>query len=253
MANFLDTIFNPWLGPVLNLPPFWAILIISAGITLLITIVYKYTTNQKEMKTIKEDLKTYQKEMRKEKDPKKMMATQKKALDLNMKYMMSSFKSTIYTFIPIIIIFAWLNMHIAYYPLYPDQDFTVTAKFGEGAKGNITLTSVPELTVDLSTQEIVDQQANWKLKGAPGEYKLIFDYNTEEYDHKILITEERSYLPPEKPIKDSKLKLIVIGNEKVHPFGDNFNLFGWYPGWLATYIILSLVFSTGFRKLFNVY
>jgi uncharacterized membrane protein (DUF106 family) len=253
MANFLDTIFNPWLGPVLNLPPFWAILIISAGITLLITIVYKYTTNQKEMKTIKEDLKKYQKEMRQQKDPKKMMATQKKALDLNMKYMMSSFKSTLYTFIPIIIIFAWLNAHIAYYPLYPNQDFTVTANFGQGAKGNISMTTIPELTIDSNTQEIVDEKAVWTLKGAAGDYKLVFDYNTEEYEHNILVTEERTYLPPEKIIKDSKLKLIVIGNEKVHPFGDNFNIFGWYPGWLATYIILSLVFSTGFRKLFNVY
>lgn len=251
--SFLDTIFNPWLGPVLNLPPFWAILIISAGITLLITIVYKYTTNQKEMKVIKEDLKKYQKEMRKEKDPKKMMAIQKKALDLNMKYMMSSFKSTLYTFIPIIIIFAWLNSHIAYYPLYPNQEFSVTAKFAEGAKGNITLTSVPELNIDSSTKEIINKQAEWKLKGAAGEYKLIFEYNTEEYEHTILITEERTYLLPEKPIKDSKLKLIVVGNKKVHPFGDNFNLFGWYPGWLATYILLSLVFSTLFRKLLKVY
>jgi uncharacterized membrane protein (DUF106 family) len=253
MANFLDTIFNPWLGPVLGLPPFWAILIISLGITLLITIVYKYTTNQKEMKVIKEDLKRYQKEMRKEKDPKKMMATQKKALDLNMKYMMSSFKSTLYTFIPIIIIFAWLNMHIAYFPIYPNQDFTVTAEFAAGAKGNISMTAIPELTIDSTTQEIVDSQATWTVKGDAGEYKLIFDYNTEEYTQNILITSERSYLSPEQPIKDSKLKLIVVGNKVVHPFGDDFNLFGWHPGWLAAYITFSLVFSTLFRKLFKVY
>lgn len=253
MANFLDIIFNPWLGPVLNLPPFWSILIISAGITLLITIVYKYTTNQEEMKRIKEELKKYQKEMRKEKDPKKLMSIQKKALDLNMKYMMSSFKSTLYTFIPIIIIFAWLNMHIAYYPLFPNQEFNVTAIFAEGAKGNISLTSVPELEIDVNTKEITDNKVNWKLKGNEGEYKLIFNYNTEEYEHNILITNERSYLLPEKSIKDSKLKMIVIGNEKVHPFGKNFNIFGWYPGWLATYIILSLVFSTLFRKLLKVY
>lgn len=253
MANFLDTIFNPWLGPLLNLPPFWTILIISAGITLLITIVYKYTTNQEEMKRIKEDLKKYQKEMRKEKDTKKLMAIQKKALDLNMKYMMSSFKSTLYTFIPIIIIFAWLNMHIAYYPLYPDQEFTVTAKFAEGAKGNISLSAVPELYIDEKTKEVKGSEVNWILKGKAGEYKLIFDYNNEEYQHNILITEERNYLVPEKPIRDSKLKQIIIGNKKVHPFGETFNIFGWYPGWLATYIILSLIFSTLFRKLLKVY
>lgn len=253
MANFLDTIFNPWLGPVLNLPPFWAILIISAGITLLITIVYKYTTNQKEMKVIKDDLKKYQKEMRAEKDPKKMMATQKKALDLNMKYMMSSFKSTLYTFIPIIIIFAWLNLHIAYYPLYPNQPFTVTANFAAGAKGAINMTSIPALQIDSLNKDITNETAIWSVQGSAGEYKLVFDYNTEEYTQNILITSDRSYLTPTQMIKDSKLKTIVVGNKTVHPFGESFNLFGYHPGWLATYIVLSLVFSTLFRKLLKVY
>lgn len=253
MANFLDMIFNPWLGPVLNLPAFWAILIISAGITFLITIVYKYTTDQKEMKRIKEDLKKYQKEMRATKDTKKLMSIQKKALDLNMKYMMASFKSTLYTFIPIIIIFAWLNNHIAYMPIMPNQEFSVTAHFGEGAKGNVTISSIPELYIENKEQEIVDNSAVWKLKGDSGEYKLLVQYNNEEYDAKVLITEEKAYEQPEKPIRDSKLKMIEVGNEKVHPFGDSFNIFGWYPGWLATYIVLSIALSALFRKLLNVY
>src|SRR3989338_5139239 len=233
MANFLDTIFNPWLGPLLNLPSFWAILIISAGITLLITIVYKYTTNQTEMKQIKDDLKKYQKEMKGSKDTKKLMETQKKALDLNMKYMMASFKSTLYTFIPIIIIFAWLNSHIAYYPLYPDQQFTVTADFAQEAGGNISMTSVPDLQIDQNTKEVTEQSVKWTASGAAGDYKLVFDYNTEQYEKNILITEKRTYEQPEFPVKNSKLKMVEIGNEKVQPFGKTFNLFGWYPGWLA--------------------
>lgn len=253
MTNFLDTIFNPWLGQVLGLPPFWAILIISTFITLLVTIVYKYTTNQAEMKRIKEDLKKYQKEMKETKDTTKLMETQKKALDLNMKYMMSSFKSTLYTFIPIIIIFAWLNMHIAYYPLYPNQQFTVTATFAQGAKGNITLSALPELSIDQATKDIQDDKVIWQVSGNSGEYKLKYDYFTESYDQKILITNERTYEPPEKQVSDSKLKKLTIGNKVVHPFGDDFSLFGWHPGWLATYIILSIALSTGFRKLFDVY
>jgi uncharacterized membrane protein (DUF106 family) len=255
MVNFLDTIFNPWLGQALNLPPFWAILIISAFITILVTVVYKYTTNQSEMKRIKTDLKKYQKEMRETKDTKKLMEIQKKALDLNMKYMMSSFKSTLYTFIPIIIIFAWLNMHIAYLPIMPGQDFTVTAQFAEGAKGNISLSAIPELTIlNGATQEIIDSKAVWKLNGnSSGEYKLTVDYNTEEYTQTMLITSEKTYTQPEKPISDSKLKKIVVGNKVIHPFGESFNIFGWFPGWLATYIILSLGLSAGFRKLLDVY
>jgi uncharacterized membrane protein (DUF106 family) len=205
------------------------------------------------MKVIRDDLKKYQSEMRSTKDTKKLMEIQKKALDLNMKYMSSSFKSTLYTFIPIIIIFAWLNSHIAYYPLYPNQEFTVDATFGTGARGNITLSSIPELDIDSATQEIVDEKATWRLNGGAGEYKLMFLYNTEEYEKKIVITDERMYETPEYPIKDSKLKMIKIGNKAVRPFGESFNIFGWHPGWLATYIILSLVFSTVFRKIMKVH
>ncbi len=254
MTNWLDIIFNPVLGWTLKLHPFFTILIISLVITLLITIVYKYTTNQKDMKQIKGDLKKYQKEMKETKDMKKLQVVQKKALDLNMKYMMASFKSTIYTFIPIIIIFAWLNMHIAYFPITPNTDFSITAKFGEGAKGTINLTSIPDLEyLNGAAQEIIDGKAVWKLKGEAGEYKIHVIYNTEEYDHKFLITEERKYEQPEKSIQDSKLKMLVIDNKRVHPFGETFNLFGWHPGWLATYIFLSIALSSLFRKLFNVY
>jgi hypothetical protein len=180
MSSILDTIFNPWLGLALKLPPFWAILIISAFITMIVTVAYKYTTNQREMKQIKEDLKKYQKEMRETKDTNKLMAVQKKTLDLNMHYMKSSMKSTLYTIIPIIIIFAWLNMHIAYEPILPNTEFAITAAFGEGARGNITLETTPELEfINGATQEIVEGKAVWTLKGAAGEYKTTFRYNNE--------------------------------------------------------------------------
>jgi uncharacterized membrane protein (DUF106 family) len=253
LMSLLDTIFNPWLGQVLHLPSFFAILVISLFITLLVTIVYKYTTNQSEMKRLKEDLKKYQKEMRETKDTKKLMEIQKKSLDLNMKYMMASFKSTLYTFIPIIIIFAWLNMHIAYEPLLPGQEFKVTAAFADNTQGNITMTSIPELTIDSPTKNIENNEVYWKVSGDAGEYKLTFSYNGDTYDKNILITNEKKYEQPQLLVKNSHLQRVTIGNKVIHPFGDSFNLFGWYPGWLATYIVLSIGLSTLFRKIFKVY
>ena len=197
--------------------------------------------------------------MRETKDTKKLMGIQKKAMELNMTYMKSSFKSTLYTFIPIIIIFAWLNMHIAYQPIMPGTEFTVTASFGEGAKGNIIMSSIPELVIlNGATQDIVDGKAVWKLKGdVAGEYNMKFVYNTEEYDHTVLISESdatiSTYSVPQKVIKDSKLKMIMNGNKPVKPFGENFNIFGWHPGWLATYILVSILLSTLLRKLLKVY
>jgi len=190
-------------------------------------------------------------------DPQKAMAMQKDAMKGNMEYMKSSFKSTLYTLIPIIIIFGWLNSHMAYIQIEPNQTFDVTAYFAEGHAPEASLQSIPDLIfIDNSTQQIVsgekDDFAKWELKGEEGEYKLTLNYNNEEYEHSLVISSERKYVEPEKKIMNSKLKKIVNGNEKVYPLG-NINLFGWRPNWLWTYIIFSVVISIGLRKLLKIY
>ncbi|MBW2991141.1 DUF106 domain-containing protein [Candidatus Woesearchaeota archaeon] len=50
--NLLDPIFNP----LLRMPPVLAILLIAFLITLFITLIYKFTTDQKKMKTIKTEM-----------------------------------------------------------------------------------------------------------------------------------------------------------------------------------------------------
>lgn len=104
--NLLDAL----LGPLLNMPDPYGLLAISFMITGLITLAYKFMTDQELMKSLKEELKEIQKELKKLKDnPEKMMEVQKKAMEKNMKYMMHSMKPTLITFIPIIIIFGWLR------------------------------------------------------------------------------------------------------------------------------------------------
>jgi uncharacterized membrane protein (DUF106 family) len=240
---------------LLKMPSFWAILIISFVITLVTTLVYKFTTDQKKMKKLKEDMKDYQKKIKElsKTDPQKAMSIQQEAMKQNMEYMKHSFKSTLYTFIPIVIIFGWLNAHMAYYPLTPNQPFTVTAYFAEGHAESVSISSLPELELlSNATQSIINGKAEWEFKGAEGEYKVELDYNNEKYDKPLIISSERKYEPPEKVITDSKLKKIVVGNQKVYPFG-NVDLFGWKPNWLWTYIILSILLSIGIRKVLKVY
>lgn len=249
--NILDPIFNP----LLKMPSALAILIVAFVITMIITLVYKFTTDQKKMKKLKEGMKESQKKLKElsKTDPQKAMGMQKEAMKGNMEYMKSSFKSTLYTLIPIIIIFGWLNSHMAFYPIEPDQSFSVTAFFADGHAPTVGISSIPELVVIGSlTQQILDNKAVWKLKGEAGEYKLTINYNSEEYDKELLISSERKYKQPEKIVKNSKLKRIIINNAKIYPLGD-INLFGWKPSWLWTYIIFSIVISIGARKVLKVY
>ncbi|MFC1801814.1 EMC3/TMCO1 family protein, partial [Nanoarchaeota archaeon] len=119
---FLEGVLNPVLDPLLNLGPFWAILIISLVISLLITLIYKLVTNQKKMKELKTEMKESQKKMKELKDqPEKVMAMQKAAMKKNLEYMKHSFKPTLITFIPIILIFGWLQGSLAFEPIMPGQ------------------------------------------------------------------------------------------------------------------------------------
>src|SRR3989338_11338561 len=137
--DFLNIIF----APLLKLPVLWVVIILSFIVSVIIIVITKYTTDQTLMKKLKDDIKDYQKQIKELKgNPAKAMEVQKKAMELNMKYMMHSLKPTIITFIPIILIFGWMSATFAYDGINPNQEFSVTAVFGN-ANGEAGLT-VPE-------------------------------------------------------------------------------------------------------------
>ncbi|MCK4860054.1 MAG: DUF106 domain-containing protein, partial [Candidatus Omnitrophica bacterium] len=188
------------------------------------------------------------KELRKE--PEKAMQVQKQVMQTNMKYMKQSFKSMFYTFIPIIIIFSWMNVNLAYEPILPGQEFTTSVVFGDNAFGAIEL-SVPDgIIIDgAAKKEVKDSVVKWILNGKKGEYLLEYVFDGKKYSKEVLITEENRYKEPVKRIKGDIIKSIEIGNvpKKV------LNLFGWKIGWLGTYIIFSIIFSMVIRKIIKVY
>jgi len=248
----LDSVFNPILLPLFKLGPLFMILIVSLIVSLVITFVYKWMTDQDLMKTLKGDVKSMQKEMKQLKDnPEKMMKMQKKAMEKNMKYMMHSLKPTLVTFIPLILIFGWLNAHMAFDPINPNEPFTTTIWMDEDIYGDVTLSAVPNgLSIQgNATQEIVKERATWILKGDAGEYSMDYEYKGRHYDMDVLITDEQLYGEPIKKVKDDIVVKTEIGYEKIIVM----NLFGWKLGWLGTYIIFSLIFSLGLRKILKIH
>ena len=106
LTSFLD----PVLGPVMTISNPWNILLLSFVLTLVMTLLYKFLTNQKLMKQLKEEMKLHQKEIKELKNmPEKMMETQKVMMDKQIKYFLQSLKPTIVSFIPVILIFTWMR------------------------------------------------------------------------------------------------------------------------------------------------
>lgn len=246
-----ENLLNPIFAPLLKLPPLFGILVISIIITVMITLIYKWTTDQNLMKQLKDEIKEFQKEAKTLKsDPQKAMQVQKKAMQTNMKYMMHSFKPMLFTFIPIILIFGWLNTHMAFESITPNTEFTTTMVFANNVKGEAELI-IPEgmNLVNDAEQKIITKQATWALTGYEGEYILEYKFNDKSFTKDLLITNKRAYKPVQKKINDNEVKLIKINNKSLKVL----NLFGWKIGWLGTYIMFSIFFSIILRKVLKVH
>lgn len=242
----LNSFLNPVLGPLLSLPVFFVLLIISFIISLAVTLAYKFFTDQKLMKQTKDDIKLLQAEAKANKaDLSKVADINKQMMQLQMRTLTQSFRITLITLLPIILIFSWLSAVIAYEPLRPEQPFTVAAY----SDVKLNFSSTPSLEI-LKKEERADSTA-WTLSGSEGIYTLWYEYDGGTSSNDIIITDNREYKNPKVVFKDSRIKMVDIGNQKTAPFG-NFTIFGYRPGWLMTYIILSLVFSLGLRKIMNV-
>jgi uncharacterized membrane protein (DUF106 family) len=255
-----ETLLNPILNPLLGmLGYFWTLLILVFVITLIITLIYKYTTNQNLMKDLKDELKSFQKQVKELKDkPDEAMKVQKKMMETNSKYMMHSFKPMIFTFLPIIIFFGWMSAHLAYYPILPSEEFSVTMNFNDGVTGNVELILSDSLSnLNGLNQTIKANQATWFLKGEVGEYLLEYKFNNQIYNNEVVISNAKDYKEPISKIKNNGIINIIINLEKVKPI-EKIPLIGSIPwiggfGWLGTYIILSLIFSSLLRKMMKIY
>jgi uncharacterized membrane protein (DUF106 family) len=246
-----ENILNPIFSPLLNLPTLLAIVLLSFLISLTITVVYKFTTDQNIMKQLKEEMKEFQREIKElRKEPEKAMQVQKKSMKTNMKYMMHSMRSTLFSIIPIIIIFSWMKANFAFIPIFPGQDFTTTVVFEENVNGIIELSVPAGITINGDARkEFRDGSVKWVLNGNEGEYLLEYIFNGKKYNKEVLITEKNRYKAPIKSINDGIVKSIEIE----HKPKILFNIFGWKIGWLGSYIIFSIIFSTIIRKVIKVY
>ncbi len=266
-SSFLD----PVLGWLLYIHPALAIFLISLILSILTTLTIKFLTNQKLMKQMRIEQKDLQKEMKEHRNnPKKLTKINSRFMEINMSYMSHSMKPTLYTFIPILLVFGWLNSHLGYYPLMPNQEFTLTAVFDKKADDLVRI-KLPEgvyLAEEEYTEKEVQSEVSWNLFGeSSGEYMLYLDYKEREYPKEIIITEKREYAPVEKDFRknfllfstseENGLNKILISNPKVVPFEDVPILkdIPWVGtwSWFGVYIAFSLIFSMVLRKVFDVY
>jgi uncharacterized membrane protein (DUF106 family) len=250
---FLDPVLSPLLQPLLDQSPFLAILLLAFVISLLITLVYKFFTNQGEMKRLKDEQKGFQARMKElRSNPEEMMKVQKDAMKVNMEYMKHSFKPTLITMLPIILIFGWMAAHLAFEPIFPGEPYSISAEFADGVTGQAELLVDGGTELSSAAKQDINSRVTWDLKSSAGNHILTVKGPTDQQAKKVLITKDFQYEEGVSLYQHSDIESITINYNKLKPLGQ-LSIFGWQPGWLGVYIILSLVFSIALRKLMKLH
>jgi len=255
MVAFLNPFFDIVLGWTLALPPVASIAILSLLISLIIVIITKFTTDQDLMKHMKGESKELQKQMKALKDdPKKMMEVQKQHMEMSMKMMKQSFRPMLFTLIPILLIFGWMQERLAYEPVYPEQEFSVRIQLEKGFAGLVNATAPEGIVVTgESSKEISDSTAIFTFRGEEGTYTapgITFTVNGKSYTKDVIITTKRgAYATPLIRVNDKTVKSIETVQDKLRVITiGSFSL-----SWIWSYIIFSIIFSSVLRKVMKVY
>jgi uncharacterized membrane protein (DUF106 family) len=256
MVAFLNPFFDVVFGWLLVIPPFWSIMLLSLLVSLIIVVITKFTTDQDLMKRLKGESKELQKQMKTLKDhPEKLMAVQKQQMEMSMKMMRQSFRPMIWTLIPILLIFGWMQDRLAYEPIMPGQEFSVKLQFEKGVGKLLINATAPEgiVITGAAGKEVTDGVAIFTFRAeneghytAPG---LTFNINGKDYVKDVMVTTKRAYAKPLKMVGDDVVRSIETVHEKLKVI----RVGAFSLTWFWSYIIFSIFFSSVLRKLLKIY
>ena len=253
------------------LPPAAALFLISLFISTMVTLVYKFATDQKVMKTLHVEMKFLRTQMKEVKDPGQVGALNKRLMEKTMQQMTHSMKATFITIIPIFFIFGWMSSNLAFESVASGEDFTTSIEFNAGTEGTATISSETLEVVDEETLEISEDKVTWRLKGDEGTHEILYSFGDETYKRQVIVSNEWDYLDPhlekkktflglinrgdKNPIKEeSEIMKISVDLSPVRPLGGFTLPFRNEPvGWLFTYFIFMLVLTFPIRKLLKVH
>ena len=250
LASFADMIFNPILSPLLTLPSWLGIFIVAAAISIISVFVQKHFTNQERLKFLKKEMKKLQAQIRKNKDnQEKQLKIHKKMMPMQGEMMKESIRPTLWMMIPFTLVFFWLAANFAFGSIEPNTPFFVEVQTQDTATVEFALQEGITL-LSPRVAQVNEGLARFEMTANAGEYALLFTARNTTVEKNLVVTNEKEYATPEQRF-DGPIQVISIDNPSVKPFG-NFSIFGWRPGWIATYIFFSLVLSIGLRKLLDV-
>lgn len=233
-------------------------------------LVFRFTSNQRGIRKVKNKIKAHFLELRLFKDSLALMfKAQGNILRNNMKYIFYTGKPLLIMIIPLFLTLSQLNLWFGYQPLKPGEVTIVKVKLKKDQNPlnvNITIDPTQALAVETPPLRIEEEgEVSWRIRvKEKGLQTLTFKINGQNFS-KIVEADQKPltkisafkvhrnfidelYRPGEPPLtKDLPVRTVEIK----YP-SKGMNLFGWHIHWIIVYFVLSIIFGFAFKGVFKV-
>jgi hypothetical protein len=265
----MNVIFDLLFYPFRSLPSVIALGAVSftAGIVTLLT--FRYLSNQKGIKAVKNRIMAHLLEIGLFKDdPVAIVGAQWRMLSATFAYVRYAFTPFVVMLIPFIILILQLNFYFAYRPLRPGESAIVTLKWNNQIPWNertVRILAPEGLAIETPALRIAGgTEMNWRLRAKhEGKFELIFQTPDQALGKEVLVTERLARVSPTRR-RANLLEAVFAGGEAPLPQNVqievievryrpmSFSVFGWNVHWVVLFFVFSLLAAYTLRGPFRV-
>jgi uncharacterized membrane protein (DUF106 family) len=254
--------------PITQMPPWLSIAVVSCLTGLVLLIIYKHTSNQKAIETIRDDIKADLLTLKLFKD--NMPATFKAQGRLMLgagKLLAHSLVPMLVMMVPVVLLLAQLGLYYQHRPLRPGECAVVTVKLNGWAgqsMPDIQLAAPPNVETTVGPVRILTKrEVCWEIRtDQDGKEPLVFTMDGRQYEKQLIVDEGLARVsrlrpglnffdvlihPAEKPLPaESPVQSIDV----TYPQRDSWN--SGTDNWIIYFFVASMVFAFLLKPVFKV-
>jgi uncharacterized membrane protein (DUF106 family) len=266
----LSGLFDLLLAPFRALSPWIAMAVVSLLTGFLMLLIYRYTSNQEGIRTVKNRIKAHLLELRLYKnDLAVSLRSQGQILGANFKYIGYALKPLLVMILPVILILIQLNDWFGSRPLRVGETALVKVRLAEGygpVETDLRLEAPAGLALETDPLRIEeDREVDWRLRAeASGEHDLVLRWGGQSAVKKVVVDGGRLARVSTARVRANVWREFSHPGERSLPSSApilsfeiryperRLDLFGMGVHWLVAYFILSIILGFAFKGVFKV-
>lgn len=269
LSNSIGYAFDLLMEVLAGLHPIWGITVISALTGVLMLVIYKYTSDQAEIRKVKDRIKAHFLAIMLYKDSIKVLFTSiGRIFSANLRYMRLNLVPLFFMIVPVGLLMVQLNCWYGYKPFEIGESIVVKAALANVAdlkRAEISLVAPEGLEIQTPPLRIpAKSEVDWRLEAKQeGRYKIKVHIDNQEVTKKLIVSDRLERLslvrhasgfwdgllyPGESPIPSSS----PVRSIEVSYRSALMSVFGWQLHWIVVYFILAIFFGLALKGVFRV-